>query len=179
MPSQSRTLKGDRKILLKRAHEVSNRERPHHGELDRRIPTTAGRLRAQGTFLRHLGRYHTAPAEAALDEWIATIPKGQKEVWSDLVRAVGNWREEIMTYFETDMPVTNAYTESINRLAKDKNREGRGYSFEVMRARMLYTTKHKKKAPTAKVSPFYKKTIGYGLPDFAEELNYGVDLSTI
>ncbi|MBF5053817.1 transposase, partial [Alcanivorax venustensis ISO4] len=25
----------------------------------------------------------------------------------------------------------------------------------------------------------YKKTIGYGLPDFAEELNYGVDLSTI
>lgn len=48
-----------------------------------------------------------------------------------------------------------------------------------MRARMLYTTKHKKKAPTAKVSPFYKKTIGYGLPDFAEELNYGVDLSTI
>ena len=58
--------------------------------------------------------------------------------------------------------------------AKDKNREGRGYSFEVMRARMLYTTKHKKKAPTAKVSPFYKKTIGYGLPDFAEELNYGV-----
>nr|UGK56500.1 hypothetical protein [Escherichia coli] len=45
------------------------------------------------------------------------------------------------------MPVTNAYTESINRLAKDKNREGRGYSFEVMRARMLYTTKHKKKAP--------------------------------
>ena len=29
-------------------------------------------------------------AEAALDEWIATIPKGQKEVWSDLVRAVGN-----------------------------------------------------------------------------------------
>ena len=82
-------------------------------------------------------------------------------------------------HFQVDMPVTNAYTESINRLAKDKNREGRGYSLEVMRARMLYTTKHKKKAPTAKVSPFYKKTIGYGLPDFAEELNYGVDLSTI
>ncbi len=49
----------------------------------------------------------------------------------------------------------------------------------VRQTRMLYTTKHKKKAPTAKISPFYKKTIGYGLPDFAEELNYGVDLSTI
>lgn len=30
---------------------------------------------------------------------------------------------------------------------EEKNREGRGYSFEVMRARMPYTTKHKKKAP--------------------------------
>jgi transposase len=44
---------------------------------------------------------------------------------------------------------------------------------------MLYTTKHKKQAPTAKISPFYKKTIGYGPPNFAEKLDYGVDLSTI
>ncbi len=98
-----------------------------------------------------------------MDEGIDTNLKGQKGLWSDLVRAVGSWREEIMTYFETDMPVTNAYTEPINRLAGDKNREGRGYSCEVMRARMLYTTKHKKKASITKVSTFYKKTIGYEL----------------
>ena len=49
-----------------------------------------------------------------------------------------------MNYFDTDMPVINGYTESINRLAMDKNREGCGYSSEVMRARMFYTTKHKK-----------------------------------
>ncbi|MEQ3622818.1 MAG: ISL3 family transposase [Marinobacter sp.] len=178
-PSQSRTLKGDRKILLKRAHEVSDRERLI-------METWTGAFPQLLAAYEHKERFYgiwdatTRPqAEAALDEWVATIPEGQKEVWSDLVRVVGNWREEIMTYFETDMTVTNAYTESINRLAKDKNREGRGYSFEVMRARMLYTTKHKKKAPTAKVSPFYKKSIGYGLPDFTGELNYGVDLSTI
>jgi hypothetical protein len=51
------------------------------------------------------------------------------------------------------MPVTNAYTESINRLAKDKNREGRGYSFEVMRARMLYTTKHNQVIIGAQLQP--------------------------
>lgn len=49
-------------------------------------------------------------------------PKDQKEVWSDLVRAAANWREEIMIYFETDISVTNAYIESFNRLAKDNNR---------------------------------------------------------
>ncbi|HBM8993966.1 TPA: ISL3-like element ISPpu12 family transposase, partial [Citrobacter freundii] len=177
--SQSRTLKGDRKILLKRAHEVSDRERLIMETWTGAFPQLLAAYEHKERFYGIWDATTRLQAEAALDEWIATIPKGQKEVWSDLVRAVGNWREETMTYFETDMPVTNAYTESINRLAKDKNREGRGYSFEVMRARMLYTTKHKKKAPTAKVSPFYKKTIGYGLPDFAEELNYGVDLSTI
>ncbi len=44
---------------------------------------------------------------------------------------------------------------------------------------MLYTTKHKKKSLTAKVSPLYKKAVDYGLPDFEEEFNYGIDLSTI
>ncbi len=62
-PSQSRTLKGDRKILLKRAHEL-RRDALHHGDLDRRVPATAGRLRAQGALLRHLGRHHTAPGRS-------------------------------------------------------------------------------------------------------------------
>ncbi|SDJ60325.1 Transposase [Billgrantia gudaonensis] len=118
-------------------------------------------------------------AEKALARWIDDIPQGQKEVWKDLVIAVSGWREEMLTYFETDIPITNAFTESINRLAKDKNRDGRGYSFEVMRARMLYTTKHKKKAPQAKESPFLGRatmTYNMGLPE--AEKNYGVDLST-
>ncbi len=46
--------------------------------------------------------------------------------------------EQALAAWIDDIPVTNAFTESINRLAKDKNRDGRGYSFEVMRARMLY-----------------------------------------
>ena len=62
-----------------------------------------------------------------------------------------------MTGFETDMPRHPiAYTESINRLAWDKNREGREvYSFEVMQARMLYP-RSTRRSPTAKASPFYK-----------------------
>ena len=37
-----------------------------------------------------------------------------------------------------DCPVSNAYTESINNLAKGMNRMGRGYSFDVIRARLLF-----------------------------------------
>jgi transposase len=178
-PAQSRKLKGDRKLLLKRAHDVSDRERLILETWTNAFPRLLAAYHHKERFFEIWNATNRRQAEAMMDDWLNTIPHGQKEAWSDLVRAVGNWREEIMTYFETDIPVTNAFTESINRLAKDKNREGRGYSFEVMRARMLYSTKHKKRTPTAKVSPFMERTIGYGVPDFDEELNFGVDLSTI
>jgi hypothetical protein len=63
-------------------------------------------------------------------------------VFKELTTAVRNWHVEIFAYF--DQPITNAYTESVNRLAKDMNRMGRGYSFEVIRARMLYDAKARK-----------------------------------
>ncbi|RAR58581.1 transposase [Onishia taeanensis] len=86
----------------------------------------------------------------------------------------------MLTYFETDIPITNAFTESINRLAKDKNRDGRGYSFEVMRARMLFTTKHKMKSPQAKEFPFLgRTTMTYSMDLLEVEENYGIDLSTL
>lgn len=180
--SQSRLLKGDRKILLKRAHEISDPERLSIETWTNAFPALLAAYEHKERFYNIWNSTTRQQAETALDAWLATIPNSQKDVWSDLVKAVGNWREEIMTYFETDIPVTNAYTESVNRLAKDKNREGRGYSFEVMRARMLYTTKHKK-APTRKVSPFHDKTttICYMTlsGNFTTELNYGVDLSIV
>ena len=110
--SQIRTLRGDRKILLKRAREVSDWERLI-------METWTGAFPKLLAAYEHKERFYgiwdatTRPqAEAALEEWIATIPKGQKAVWSDLIRAVSNWREEIMAYFETDMPVTTTLTQN-------------------------------------------------------------------
>jgi hypothetical protein len=37
-----------------------------------------------------------------------------------------------------DKQVTNAYPEAINGVAKGTNRMGRGYNFDVIRARLLY-----------------------------------------
>lgn len=44
---------------------------------------------------------------------------------------------KIFSYF--DHPITNAYTESLNSLIRVINRNGRGYSFEALRAKVLYT----------------------------------------
>lgn len=108
-PNQRRTLKGDRKILLKRAHDVSDRERLIM-ETDRSIPPALGGLRAQGALLPYLGLYQSAWCRTGSRHRIDNIPQGQKEVWKDLVSAVSGWREEMLTYFETDIPITNAFT---------------------------------------------------------------------
>ena len=56
--------------------------------------------------------------------------------FKDLTTAMDNWSEEVFAYF--DYPVTNAYTESLNGLVRLTNRIGRGYSFGVLRAKILY-----------------------------------------
>ncbi|MBZ9557336.1 ISL3 family transposase [Halomonas coralii] len=177
--NQRRTLKGDRKILLKRAHDASDREHLIMETWTGAFPQLLAAYEHKERFYHIWDCATRLDAEKALAAWIDDIPRGQKEVWKDLVSAVSEWREEMLAYFETDIPVTNAFTESINRLAKDKNRDGRGYSFEVMRARMLYTTKHKKKSPQTRESPFLgRATMTYcrGLPE--PDKNFGVDLST-
>ena len=58
--------------------------------------------------------------------------------FKELVTAVENWKPEILNFFGTG--ATNAYTEAANGLAKIANRNGRGYSFDAIRAKMIYGT---------------------------------------
>lgn len=79
-------------------------------------------------------------AGAMLDDWHdsiqATMKKGKKS-FAPLITATKNWREEILAFF--DHPISNGYTEALNGVAKVANRQGRGYSFEVLRARVLFS----------------------------------------
>jgi len=77
-----------------------------------------------------------AQAVAAFDAFPGTIPASLKADFKTLTTAMKNWRTEILAYF--DHPITNAYTEALNGVAKTINRQGRGYTFEVLRARLLY-----------------------------------------
>lgn len=82
--------------------------------------------------------------------------------FDDLIKAMSNWEEEIFNYF--NFPITNAHTESLNRIIKTMNHVGRGYSFEAFRAKILFTkgyrkVKRKKKFKEVEV------TFGKMLPD--------------
>lgn len=85
-----------------------------------------------------------ADAEQVLNDWLDIIPPEMKKTAKDfkpLVTAVKNWREEILAYF--DKPLTNGYTEAMNGVAKVINRQGRGYSFEMLRAKLLFKDNHR------------------------------------
>ena len=91
----------------------SRRLRPrasHHGNLDRGLPQLLAAYEHKERFYHIWGCATRRDAEKALAAWVDGIPQGQKEVWKDLVSAVSGWREEMLTYFETDIPITNAFT---------------------------------------------------------------------
>lgn len=77
-----------------------------------------------------------ADAIEDFDSFAGAVPDTLKADFHELTRAMKNWRKEILNYF--DHPITNAYTEGVNGVAKVMNRMGRGYSFEVIRARILF-----------------------------------------
>lgn len=90
-------------------------------------------------------------AERVLDEWLNIIPSEMKKSTKDfkpLITASTNWREEILNYF--DYPATNAFTEAMNGVAKVINRQGRGYGFDILRARILFN-----KLPMPQIPAFH------------------------
>lgn len=86
-----------------------------------------------------------AEAVAAFDAYPSSVPKHLKADFKTLLTSMKNWRTEILAHF--DHPVTNAYTEALNGVAKVINRAGRGYSYEVLRARLLFKDGIQKKGP--------------------------------
>lgn len=75
-------------------------------------------------------------AEAAWAEWRRTLPEIIARDFAQASRALEQFPNEVLNYF--DYEYTNGYTESVNGLVKTLNRLGRGYSWRVLRARMLF-----------------------------------------
>lgn len=79
-------------------------------------------------------------AEQRYEEWEKLSVEYPEYV--EVSNMVHNWYSEIFNYF--DHPYTNAATESLNRLAKEIAAKGRGYTYDVLRMKVLYGTKASK-----------------------------------
>lgn len=75
-------------------------------------------------------------AEQMYAEWVQANEDEDCHTYDGFISTVGNWYKEIFNYF--DNRYTNAQTESLNNVIREVDRAGRGYTFPVLRAKILY-----------------------------------------
>ena len=189
---QRKTLLHDRFVLLKRLHNLTDEEYLKFSGWINNFPLLGQAHTLKEGFFTIWDNTSRQGAEADYERWKADIPDDLKPYFNDLVRATENWRKEIFNYF--DHPITNAYTESLNNLIRLMHRIGRGYSFDALRAKILFTEgvhKEKKQGSSrsrrrmSAAKEFAREdsfvSLATGFSDFEEErvVNYGADISTL
>lgn len=70
-------------------------------------------------------------------EWECAIPDYLEE-FKEVAKTINKCKTQVFNYFLTPIKYTNAYTESINNQIKKIEKDGIGYSFEILRAKCLY-----------------------------------------
>lgn len=131
--------------------------------------------------------------------WEASIPDELAKPFRPVKTAFRNWKPHILNYFD-DERVTNAFTESFNAKVRKVYRDGKGYTFERLRAKVLFTDKLQKRVPVQeqvkvkKTKPKFedvamRRMVYFMMPGMEEEEyetriqtrqgNLGTDLSTL
>lgn len=165
-----RTLKKDRYILLRRRYDLDAEDRLVLETWTKNFPLLGAAYQAKEDFFDVWDANDRATAEARYCAWREELPRDLAPSFAPLTTAIENWHVEIFNYFDTGL--TNAYTEALNGLAKQISRIGRGYSFEAIRAKMLFSIGlHKKYRPPYSRNWHHQEEI--------EQRIYGTDISTL
>lgn len=171
---ERRGLMHDRFVLLKRERELTDKESLLLSGWVKNYDELGLAYRLKEDFFKIYDAQSPDEAQARYIEWKRRITPEIEPAFHDLVRAWDNWTPWILEYF--DHPVTNAYTESLNNLIRVMNRLGRGYSFEALRAKILFAEgahkrtnsrpKFERKEPVKlRLEKSERETFSMGLPD--------------
>lgn len=151
---QRRSLIHDRFVLLKRNRNLKTQEKIFLEAWTKRYPElgTAYELK-ESLFELWDSDINKQPAKVQYKEWVDKIPENIKYAFEPLLTAVENWNNEVFAYF--DHRTTNAYIEALNSLKRIIDRIRRGYSFDALRAKILYSNgAHKEEKPKYSRSNF-------------------------
>ncbi len=135
-PKQRRGLMHDRFVLLKREHDLSDKEALLLSGWVQNYPEIGLAHKLKEEFFRIYNAQSPDEAQGLYLRWKSQMQPEVADAFHDLMRAWENWQPWILAHF--DHPITNAYTESLNNLIRVMNRLGRGYSFEALRAKILF-----------------------------------------
>lgn len=169
---------GDRFVMLKHSKELDQEEYLKLSGIISNYPLLEKAYVAKEAYYGIWDAGEKQKAKDLYDCWRDGIEDDIKPHFKKLTRAMKNWRTQIFNYF--DHPVTNAYTESLNGIIKIMNRNGRGYSFDALRAKMLFAEKaHKRESKSIRslLSDRGDRKHMSFMRD--ESLNYGTHMPTL
>jgi hypothetical protein len=100
---------------------------------------------------RYIDIWSKSTKEEALAEylrWEASITPELMKAFKPITVAWRTWRPYILNYFDGQQ-VTNAFTETFNAKIRKAYRNGHGHSFEVLRAKILFSDALQKRVRVA------------------------------
>ena len=136
--------KSIRWLTLKRPASLTPAERTALEVVRQTIPALAEAYDLKEAFYQIYDDLDKASAMRTFEVWENSLPSTGLDMFRSLARTVHNHYEDIFAYWDSPSRFTNAYTECLNGLIKVANRMGRGYSYEIIRAKTLYA-KHARK----------------------------------
>ena len=131
-----RKLMRDRHIILKREKDLDVMDHAAMEVWTGMLPELYYGYQAKERFFGVYDAPDRKEGQERYDAWLGSLDMLTRVNFKELITACENWKPEILNYFGTG--ATNAYTEAANGLAKIANRNGRGYSFEAIRAKIIY-----------------------------------------
>jgi transposase len=135
--TQDRKVKRTRFLLFKRHSDLSKKELAVLGKWILEIPELGLWYELKEKFLNIFQSHDRKEAEERYDCWEQRVEQELPEAYRNLRKSMRNWRRAIFNYFDHGR-VTNALTEAINLRIKTLQRVGRGYTFEVLKVKLLY-----------------------------------------
>lgn len=136
--------KSIRWLTLKRSDNLSKAEKEALEVVRQTMPELALAYGFKEAFFRIYDDPVKASAMRAFEAWENSLPDNKLEKFHALAKTVHNHYEDIFAYWDSPSQITNAYTECLNGLIKMANRIGRGYSYDIIRAKALYAKEARK-----------------------------------
>lgn len=169
--------KSIRWLTLKRPKSLSDAERAALKVVRDTIPELAVAYDFKEAFFCIYDEPDKAAAKRAFEAWENSLPSGELPKFHSLARTVHNHYDDIFAYWDAPTRITNAYTEGLNGLIKVANRMGRGYSYEIIRAKTMYA-KHARKVGTG-LLPAAAATAPVPTTPALRQVEYGPHIPTL
>ena len=186
-PKQRRTLMHDRFILLRRGSELKPEQCLILQAWTKNFPLLGIAYDLKEEVFAIYAAGDRKDALKRYQEWRAKVPDELEPAFHDMLTALENWEGEIFAYFDAPAQITNAYTEAMNGIAKMISRVGRGYSFDAIRAKLLFNGRfhvtrpvYRRKWPRIQETPpVMTRFLLEQPPEEKTELNYGASIATL